>query len=104
MSKNTIEILELDIRDDNLLQKEIKRKHKTSEYMTRYEYTRLLAARIIQLQAGAKPKIDVSGIYDLHKIAETELHQRVIPLLIVRKLPDGSVDKWDIRDMHIRDY
>ena len=78
-------------------------KHETSAWMTKYEYTRLLAARALQISTGDSPKIDVSGIHDPYEIARREIHARVVPLVIQRVLPNGKIETWNVRDMHIRD-
>lgn len=80
---------------------------KTSAYMTKYEYARLLAARALQISSGTergRPRINIEGNYDPTDIAQREIHERVVPLVIQRTLPDGSVETWHVKDMHIRDY
>lgn len=79
---------------------------KTSNMMTRYEYTLLVAARALQISAGSEPLIPFreEGIYDPREIAERELKERVIPLVIQRSLPDGSKEYWHVRDMFIKNY
>jgi len=80
---------------------------KTSAYMTKYEYARLLATRALQISAGTergRPRVDAEGLYDPSEIAKCEIHERVVPLVIRRTLPDGSVETWSVKDMHIRDY
>jgi DNA-directed RNA polymerase subunit K/omega len=80
-------------------------RHKTSPYMTKYEYTRLIAQRAIQLSKGVDyPRIDATGMYDPKEIAIRELHERVLPYIILRKLPDGTEESWDPKDMHIRNF
>ena len=79
-------------------------KNRTSDYMTKYEYTRLIACRAVEIEHGALSKIDAEDIYDPMEIARMELHARVIPLVIVRTLQDGTSETWYVKDMHIRDY
>lgn len=95
----TIELCE----DDNS-EKIVPRK--TSNRMTRFEYTMLVAARTLQISAGSPPLIDhkKEGIYDPREIAERELNERVIPLVIQRNLPDGSKEFWKVEDMYIKNY
>lgn len=79
---------------------------KTSNRLTRYEYTLLVAARALALSSGAIPLIPYRelNIYDPREIAERELLERVIPLLVQRTLPDGTKEFWHVKDMLIRNY
>jgi len=77
---------------------------KTSEWMTKYEYSHLIACRSLQLSQGINPLIDVDGDYNTLSIAERELNTRVIPLAIRRVLPDGTEEMWNPNEMHIRNY
>lgn len=80
---------------------------KTTKYMTKYEYTSLVAFRTIQLRYGDIPRIndipdDVK--YNSQEIARMELHARVIPLVIKRNLPNGDEEIWKVKDMVICNY
>lgn len=80
-------------------------KKRTIDYTTRYEYTMLIACRALQISFGKPPKVDIGDIKDPNEIAKMELHARVIPLIIVRTLPDGTKETWNVnKEMHIRDY
>ena len=89
---------------DSVEESDEKDNRKTSWYMTKYEYTRLLATRTLQISAGAPPQINAKGIYDPMKIAQMEIYEHVIPLDIKRVLPDGSIEMWNVKDMFIRDF
>ncbi len=80
-----------------------KNKH-TTEFMTKYEYTRLLTKRGEELKRGSLPLIDHGKCIDVLEIARQEISERVVPFFIIRKLPNGNEDIWCIKDMHIRDY
>jgi len=79
---------------------------KTSNRMTRFEYTMLVAARALQISAGMPPLIDYKkeGLIEPLDIAERELIERVIPLVVQRTLPDGSKEIWKVKDMLIKNY
>lgn|SRR5690606_6387950 len=79
---------------------------KTSNRMTRFEYTMLVAARALQISAGMTPLIDYKkeGLIEPLEIAERELNERIIPLVIQRTLPDGSKEVWKVKDMLIKNY
>lgn len=94
-----IEIIEIEDTVPDIIKK-------TSERLTRYEYTLLIAARALALSSGATPLIPFRelGIYDPREIAERELIERVIPLVVQRTLPDGTKEFWHVKDMLIRNY
>lgn len=102
-----IDVLELDIVQENIDQYlDEKKKHGpkkvTSEFMNKYEYSRLIACRAMQLSRGMPALVEVES-YDPLEIAKAELHSRVIPLAIKRILPNGDEEIWKVQDMHIRD-
>ncbi len=59
--------------------------------LTRFEKARIMGSRALQLSLGAPPFIDVTkNIFTSLGIAMEELHQKVIPIVIVRTLPNGD--------------
>ena len=79
-------------------------KKRTSDYMTKYEYTRLIGSRALEIDNGFSPKVNVEDVFNPYDIARMELHARVIPLVIERTLQDGTKEIWNVKDMHIRNY
>lgn len=80
---------------------------KTSRLMTKYEFTRLIATRAVQIERGFPiliNKKDYEGIYDPLEIAKREVIHRKINLAIKRILPDGSNEIFYVKDMDICDY
>ncbi len=58
--------------------------------LTRYEKARVVAARALQLDLGAIPLIDISSLpKDPVEIAKEELRRGVLPITLVRRLPNG---------------
>lgn len=58
--------------------------------ITRFEKTRIVGARALQLAFGAPPLVTskkATSPYDLSKI---ELDEKVIPLSVIRNLPNGQ--------------
>jgi len=76
----------------------------TSPFMTKYEYTALIAARSLMIYYGEEPEVDITGCFDPAEIAKKELHERVIPLQIRRRLNDGTTENWRVEEMHIRNW
>jgi len=58
--------------------------------MTKYEYVRVLGTRATQLSQGAPPTINIGNMTNVIDIAKEELKQKTLPLIIVRKLPNGQ--------------
>ena len=59
--------------------------------LTRFEKARIMGSRALQLSLGAPPFIDITkNIFTSLEIAMEELHQRVIPIVIRRTLPNGD--------------
>ena len=74
----------------------------TSRFMTKYERARILGTRALQISMNAPVMVDLEGLTDPLKIAERELEQRKIPLIVRRYLPDGTYEDWPINDLTIQ--
>ena len=74
---------------------------KTPPYMSQYEYSALILARMLQLTGptGA-PLISPTecGSYDPLVIATEEVKRRLPALVIRRTLNDGSTEDWLLND------
>jgi DNA-directed RNA polymerase subunit K/omega len=78
-------------------------KNKTKNIMSKYEKVKMIGVRAEQLQRGAKPlvTVDPNQPFDPRIIAHEELRQRKLPMMLCRKLPDGTKEYWRIDDMII---
>ncbi|MBI4210485.1 MAG: DNA-directed RNA polymerase subunit K [Candidatus Diapherotrites archaeon] len=64
--------------------------------LTRFEVTRLISARALQISLGAPALVKAhKGDVPLD-IARLEFEKRVIPLAVLREFPDGHVEKIDV--------
>ena len=80
----------------------IDRMHKTLPFVTRYEKARVLGERAKQINAGAKPFIEISdSLIDGYLIALKEFEQKKIPFIVRRPLPNGGSEYWKLRDLEI---
>ncbi len=62
-----------------------------SIFITRYERSRIIGARALQLSFQASPFTDIPPqIIDPMEIAAYELAHKVLPITIRRSLPDGT--------------
>ncbi len=71
----------------------------TKPYLFEFERVRLLGERAKQISMGAKPMIKNIEKLDPKSIARLELENKVIPLMILRELPDGRIEKWKINEL-----
>lgn len=71
----------------------------TTQYLTKYERARVLGTRALQISMNAPVMVDLDGETDPLKIAQKELRERKIPIVIRRYLPDGSYEDWAIDEL-----
>jgi DNA-directed RNA polymerase subunit K/omega len=77
-------------------------RHRTLPLLTKYERARILGERAKQINAGAKPSVDVpSTVMDGYLIALEELRAKKIPFIIKRPLPNGACEYWKLKDLEI---
>lgn len=70
----------------------------TKPYISKFERVRMISDRTSQLARGAKSMLkNVKGM-NPEDVALLELKNKVIPLIVERKLPDGSVEKWKVSE------
>lgn len=101
--KDTLELK----TEDNFFEEDAKKVSKfvdkdkriTKNLMTIYERVRLLGERAKQLSLGAKPMIKNIENKGPKEIAKLELEQKVIPLIIIRTLPNGLKEKWFVNEL-----
>jgi DNA-directed RNA polymerase subunit K/omega len=68
-------------------------------YMTKYEKVRIIGIRAKQISMGAKPLVIFEDMVDSISIAEKEFEEKKIPVIIVRKHPNGKTEKFRACDM-----
>jgi DNA-directed RNA polymerase I, II, and III subunit RPABC2 len=74
--------------------------HKTIPYLTKYERARILGQRAKQINSGGTTFVQVpEKIIDGYLIAELELHEKRIPFIIRRPLPNGGSEYWCVKDL-----
>jgi DNA-directed RNA polymerases I, II, and III subunit RPABC2 len=76
--------------------------HKTLPFITKYEKTRIIGERAQQINAGAKPFVELDeNVIDGYLIALKEFQERKIPFIIKRPLPNGRCEYWRCSDLEI---
>ena len=74
-------------------------------FMSEYEYVRVLSIRSKQIMLGGK--IMINGGEELRKkmnprmIAEMEIREKCCPLIIVREMCNGMVEKWSVNELEV---
>ncbi len=76
----------------------------TRNTLTIYEIVRILGTRITQLKHGAKPMLKKTKKASEVEIAIQELLTKVIPIILIRPLPNNIFEKWKISEMEKIDY
>ncbi len=78
-------------------------KNKTMNILSKYERTKIIGMRMEQLARSSRPyvNIDPSKTFDPYEVAMTELHERKLPFMICRTLPNGDKEYWRLEDMII---
>ncbi|EKX43443.1 hypothetical protein GUITHDRAFT_73062 [Guillardia theta CCMP2712] len=78
-----------------------KQKRQTMPYMTKYERTRILGIRALQISMNAPVMVPVDKETDPLKIATKELIAGKVPFIIRRHLPNGSSEDWAVNELII---
>ena len=69
--------------------------------LTKFERVRIIGQRAEYIAQGAPPMVDATGMTDALAIAEKELDERKVPLIVKRTYPDGSVVEISIFDTDV---
>ncbi len=65
-----------------------------------FERVKLLQIRATQITNGAKPMLNVNKfLVSPKEIANREINEGVIPLIVIRKLPNGKIEKWKVNEL-----
>lgn len=64
--------------------------------LTRFELTRVLSARSLQLSLGAPPLVKKVKELSMLDVAEKEYKEKVLPLSVLRKYPNGVIKRVEL--------
>ncbi len=92
-----------DITEPSIMPESSNKIKVTSKYLTKYEKTRILGARALQISLGSPPTVDIGNITDSYEIAMLELQQKKIPIIIRRYLPNNTFEDWHISELELID-
>ena len=100
--KNNTEIKMLCKVKRNKDGKIIDKYHTTLPILSKYEKTRIIGQRAKQIENGSAPFIEIkNNIIDTLLIAEEELKQKKIPIIIKRPLPNGTNEYWPLKELQL---
>jgi len=66
------------------------------QYLTKFEKVRVLGARATQISRGSPPTVDITGLTTAIAIARKEFNENKLPLVIIRKYPNGEKDEINL--------
>ena len=72
----------------------------TRPRLTKYERTRIIGTRATQIAMGAAAMVEALDETDPLRIAEKELNEYRVPLIIRRYLPDGNFEEWKVSEFN----
>ena len=64
--------------------------------LTRFERTRLISARALQLSLGAPAIIKIKSGVSMIDVAKAEYENKAIPMSVLRKYPNGKIEKVEL--------
>jgi len=78
----------------------------TNNFMSKYEFTRILGTRTTQIEKGSivllKNAEELKKKYNPEQLATLELQNKSCPLYLIREIPNGNIEKWDVNELNIR--
>ena len=75
--------------------------HRTYPVLSKYERVRAIGQRVKQLNSGCKAYIAVDKHIDNYIIAEQELKEKILPIIIRRPIPSGACEYWRLQDLEV---
>lgn len=88
------------------VQEALKESKTTLPYYTKYEQVALIGTRAQQLAEGSKPLVSLDGMLTsdprfVWNVAEKEVHERKLPFIIHRRLPNGVSEYWSAMELSV---
>lgn len=65
--------------------------------LTRFETARLVGARALQIALGAPVLVKTEKVLEPIELAKLEFKQKIIPITVKRKMPDGTEIVIDVK-------
>lgn len=74
---------------------------KSIPFLTKYEQARIIGIRGQQISQGAPILVDPEGLESPVEIALKELHERKLPFIIQRVLPNNKCEYWRVDELKL---
>lgn len=101
IDEGEIEVMQIQINDSDLANRVPDTHRQTYNLLTKFEKTRIISTRAEQIARGSAPNIQ-TDLTEPIAIAEEELTQNKIPLIIRRFVSEGNEKKyeeWNAKDL-----
>ena len=77
----------------------------SDDFISVFEYVRCLCVRTVQIMRGSKIMLEngdeLRKKYTPKQIAKFEIENKTCPLIIIRKMPNGNIERWSINELKI---
>jgi DNA-directed RNA polymerase subunit K/omega len=74
--------------------------HRSLPYLTKYERSGIVSERAAQLSKGYQPLIeDINPQWTNVQIAEAEVKKKALPMILKRRLPNGTTEYWPLEEL-----
>jgi len=88
------------------VQEALKTPRTTLPYFTDYELVALIGIRAQQIADGSRPLVSLDGMITsgpdfVRQVAEAEVHQRKLPFIVHRRLPNGVSEYWSAGELSV---
>lgn len=90
---------QIEISFDKLSENYDPKKNKTRNILSKYEKAKIIGVRLEQIARGAIPNVPKDKYTNIRDVVAAEFDQHLIPLIVVRRLPDGTKEYWKLEDM-----
>lgn len=101
MDEEEIEVMQIQINESDLANRVPDNVRQTYNLLTKFEITRIISTRAEQIARGSAPTIQTNLTVPI-EIAEEELNQKKIPIIIRRPIGEGNdkkYEEWDTKDL-----
>ena len=68
--------------------------------LTKFEKVKVIGIRAEQISLGAPPCVDIENLTEPLEIAEKEFKEHKIPIIIIRKFPNGKIVQLPVSEMN----
>lgn len=85
-------------REEEKMEIEVEKRF-TSPIMTKFERAKILGIRAQQISMSAPIMVEYGNETDPVEIAKKELKEKKTPLIVLRRLPDNTYEKWAVKDL-----